>query len=195
MKRKIIIGITGASGIIYARTLILKALSLEQQIDCVALVFSEQAKSIDEQEPGNNSLNDLLTGQYSVRLQIFDNNNFNAPFASGSSTFDTLFIVPCSMATLAKIAGGLSIDLIARAADVMLKERRKLILGVRETPYQRIHLQNMLSVTDAGGIIAPPVPSFYHHPSTLQEMVDRQVERWLALADFNIENRYLWNDK
>lgn len=194
MKRKIVIGVTGASGALYAKMLIEKVLQLSEQIAFVGLVFSDTAKGIYMQELGKLAFTELQEKDYKVKFEVFENHDFYAPFASGSSVFDTLFIVPCSMATVAKIANGLSIDLIARTADVMLKERRKVILGVRETPYQRIHLQNMLSITDAGGIVAPISPTFYQKTTTLRDIVSHQIDRWLTMAGLVIDNRFLWND-
>ena len=117
-----------------------------------------------------------------------------APFASGSSTYGTLIICPCSMGTVGRIAGGISNDLITRAADVMLKERRRLICVVRETPYNLIHLKNMTAITEAGGIICPATPSFYSNPATIEEAAYTVIHRVLQLAGVNVDG-YKWQEK
>ena len=114
-----------------------------------------------------------------------------APFASGSGQYDIMIIVPCSMGTLGRIAGGISNDLITRAADVILKERRKLIAVVRDTPYNLIHIRNMETVTLAGGIICPATPSFYSKPTTLEDVAATVVDRVIDLAGLTI-NTYRW---
>jgi 4-hydroxy-3-polyprenylbenzoate decarboxylase len=121
----------------------------------------------------------------------YENNNFYSPFASGSSTFDTMIICPSSMGTLGRIAGGISDNLICRAADVMLKERRKLIIVPRETPYNLIHIRNMEILTQAGAIICPASPSFYSKPATIDDVVMTVVDRILTLAGFG-EDSYHW---
>ena len=110
-----------------------------------------------------------------------------APFASGSGRYDTMIIVPCSMGTLGRIATGVSSDLITRAADVVLKERRRLICVIRDTPYNLVHIRNMETVTLAGGIICPATPSFYSRPKTIEEAAATVVDRVLDLADFRID--------
>ena len=120
-------------------------------------------------------------------MQFYEKTDFNAPFASGSGKYNVMIIVPCSMGTLGRIASGVSNDLIIRAADVVLKERRKLICVVRETPYNLIHIKNMETVTLAGGIICPATPSFYSRPTTLEEVAATVVDRVLDLAGFDIK--------
>ena len=161
MKHKIVIAITGASGSVYAKVLLDKLEQASQQIDEVGIVMSQNAKTVWETEMGNQS---YLNYPY----RFFDKQNFNAPFASGSAKYNCMIIVPCSMGTLGRIASGVSDDLVTRAADVVLKERRKLILMVRETPYNLIHIKNMETVTLAGGIICPCSPSFYSQPTTIE---------------------------
>jgi 4-hydroxy-3-polyprenylbenzoate decarboxylase len=178
MKRKIIIAITGASGSIYAKRLLEKLEIINAQFDACDLVFSPTAKEIWKYELGTTP--DELSG----RFTIYEKNNFYAPFASGSARYDTMIIIPCSMGTLGRIASGVSDDLITRAADVMLKEREKLILVIRETPYNLIHLKNMTSLTEAGAIILPATPSFYSLPQTIDDLVDTVVNRVLDLAGF-----------
>ena len=123
--------------------------------------------------------------------RFFDKQNFNAPFASGSAKYNCMIIVPCSMGTLGRIASGVSDDLVTRAADVVLKERRKLILMVRETPYNLIHIKNMETVTLAGGIICPCSPSFYSQPTTIEAAAATVVDRALDLAGIDISS-YRW---
>lgn len=185
-KRKIIVSITGASGAIYARLLLDKLEQLKEQILEVGIVMSDNAKDVWEYELG-----DRAYGNYSFKF--YDKNDFMAPFASGSAKFDTMIICPCSAGTLGRIAGGISNDLTTRAADVILKERRKLILVVRETPFNLIHINNMKTVTEAGGIICPAVPSFYSLPKTLEELAATVVSRVLDLADLD-NNSYRWGD-
>lgn len=182
MSRKIVIGITGASGAIYAQRLLEKLNSLAAVETIV--VFTHNGEQVFRYELGDDAL-------HTIAFRRYDNNDFFAPFASGSSDFDTLIIVPCSMGTLAKIATGMASDLISRTADVMLKERRNLILVPRETPYNLIHLRNMLQIQEAGGIICPASPSFYSKPQSLSQAVDTVVDRILSLAGFTVET-YHW---
>jgi 4-hydroxy-3-polyprenylbenzoate decarboxylase len=184
--RKIVVAITGASGSIYAEQLISKLNAAKDQWDNVALVFSNNAKDVWKTERDNESYLDF-------GLPVFDKMDFNAPFASGSGQYDTMIIVPCSMGTLGRIANGTSNDLITRAADVVLKERRKLILAIRETPYNLIHIKNMETVTLAGGIICPATPSFYSKPQTIDEAVSTVTDRILDLAGINIKT-YRWGN-
>ena len=185
--RKILVAITGASGSIYAEQVIDKLKSAKDQWDELALVFSNNAKDVWKTERGNESYLDK-------ELPVYDKMDFNAPFASGSGQYDTMIIVPCSMGTLGRIANGISNDLITRAADVVLKERRKLILAIRETPYNLIHIKNMETVTLAGGIVCPATPSFYSQPQTIEEAVSTVTDRILDLASIHI-NTYRWGNK
>ncbi len=187
--RKIIVGITGASGSIYAQQLLNKLTILKSQgsIDKIGVVMSNNAKDVWQHELQN----DLYT-KYDV--DYYERTNFYAPFASGSAKYDTLIICPCSMGTMARIAHGISDDLITRAADVILKERRKLILVVRDTPYNLIHIENMRTLTLAGGTICPASPSYYSIPKTIEELANTVVDRALDLANFSI-NTYRWNEK
>jgi 4-hydroxy-3-polyprenylbenzoate decarboxylase len=186
-KRKIVVAVTGASGAVYASVLFKKLCALKNQLDEVGVVFSTNATGIWNYE---------LKAPFEVvaPLKLYAKNDFYAPFASGSSTFDTMIICPCSMGTLGRIAQGISDDLITRAADVMLKERRKLILVPRETPYSLIHIENMRTVTLAGGIICPATPSFYSNPETIEQAAETVVDRILALAGFEIE-AFRWGEK
>ncbi|NLA25505.1 MAG: UbiX family flavin prenyltransferase, partial [Bacteroidales bacterium] len=164
-KQKIIIAITGASGSIYAKTLIEQVVKHSNQIDInnLALVFSETGKKVFEYET-KTKIESL------GNFKIYENNDFFAPMASGSSSYDSMIIVPCSMGTLGRIANGTSDNLISRTADVMLKEKRKLICVPRETPYNLIHIKNIEKIILAGGIILPASPSFYSLPKTLEDL-------------------------
>jgi flavin prenyltransferase len=187
-KRKIVVAITAASGSIYAKQLIerLNSKDILPQLDKVSLVFSKHAHEVWELELGNFEKNNLPFKSYDIQ-------DFNAPFASGSAKYDTIIICPCSMGTLGRIANGISDDLISRAADVMLKERRKLILVPREAPLSLIHVNNLKTLTEAGAIICPASPSFYSKPTTIDELVNTVVNRILDLAGFEFET-YRWND-
>lgn len=181
MKRKIVIAVTGASGSIYADLLIRKLKSLNSQWDELSLVMTENAKAVWKIELENDALVDN-------KLRLFSQVDFNAPFASGSGQYDTMIIIPCSMGTLGRIASGISNDLISRSADVILKERRKLICVIRDTPYNLIHIRNMETITLAGGIICPATPSFYSKPTTIEEVAATVVDRVIDLAGFSNES-------
>ena len=176
---KIVVAVTGASGSIYSRLLLDKLAALNQQWEAVAVVMTGNAKEVWRTELGNESYRDYT-------FPFFSQQDFMAPFASGSGKFDTMIIVPCSMGTLGRIASGVSSDLITRAADVVLKERRRLICVVRDTPYNLIHIRNMETVTLAGGIICPATPSFYSRPATIEDVAATVVDRVLDLAGLNI---------
>jgi 4-hydroxy-3-polyprenylbenzoate decarboxylase len=186
MKKKIVVAITGASGAIYARLLLDKLQQLREQINEVAVVMSENAKEVWKFELGNEDYN-------SIPYQFYAKNDFMAPFASGSAKFDTMVIVPCSMGTLGRIASGVSDDLISRAADVMLKERRKLILVARDMPFNLIHIRNMQTVTEAGGIICPAIPSYYSKPKTIEDLAMTVVNRVIDLMVLENES-YRWSE-
>jgi flavin prenyltransferase len=177
--RKIVIAITGASGSIYAKNILEKLSKLHNQWSDLGIVMSSNAQQVWQTELNDTSYNNLPGKLYSLQ-------DFMAPFASGSGKFDTMIIIPCSMGTLGRIANGISNDLITRAADVVLKERRKLICVVRETPYNLIHIRNMEAVTQAGGIICPATPSFYSKPKTIEEVAATVVDRVLDLSGFDI---------
>jgi 4-hydroxy-3-polyprenylbenzoate decarboxylase len=186
-KRKIVVAITGASGAIYAKLLLEKFQQLSGQITEVAVVMSDNAKQVWQFELDNNNYD-----QYPYK--IYPKHDFMAPFASGSARFDTMVIVPCSMGTLGRIASGTSDDLITRAADVILKERRKLILVARDTPLNLIHIRNMQTITEAGGIICPAVPSYYSKPKTIEELAMTVVNRVIDLIGLEHES-YRWNEE
>jgi 4-hydroxy-3-polyprenylbenzoate decarboxylase len=188
--KKIVIALTGASGSLYAKVLFRKLELLAGQIEVVGLVMSENARLVWKHELGNEDYLALEKMKLPpvVSYQKYD---FMAPFASGSSGYHTMIVCPCSMGTLGRIAAGISDDLVTRAADVMLKERRKLILIVRDTPYNLIHLNNMKTVTEAGGIICPATPSFYSLPKNFDELAATVIDRALQLAGFELES-YRW---
>jgi 4-hydroxy-3-polyprenylbenzoate decarboxylase len=181
MNNRITVAITGASGSVYARVLLDKLELLKHQYEEVSIVMSNNAKEIWHTELGNENYT-----RYPFRY--FDKYDFSAPFASGSARYNIMIVAPCSMGTLGRIASGVSDDLVTRAADVILKERRKLILMVRDTPYSLIHIKNMETVTLAGGIICPATPSFYSKPSTIEEMAATVVDRVLDLAGLDISS-------
>lgn len=174
-KHKIIVAITGASGSVYAKVLLQKLELLKSQIEDVGIVMSDNAKEVWQHELGNNAYE-------AIPFKTYSKTNFSAPFASGSARFNTMIVCPCSMGTLARIASGISNDLTTRAADVILKERRKLILVTRDTPLSLVHINNMKTVTEAGGIICPASPSFYSNPKTIEELALTVVDRVLDLA-------------
>lgn len=183
---KIALGITGASGAIYARALLNRLTTLQNQVEEVGVVMSNNAREVWKHELGESSYENLP-------FRFYDRQDFFAPFASGSARFNTVIICPCSMGTLGRIAGGISDDLITRAADVALKERRKLILVPRDTPYNLIHLRNMTTLTEAGAIICPASPSFYSLPKNLDDLASTVVDRVLDLAGLNIQ-AFRWSE-
>jgi 4-hydroxy-3-polyprenylbenzoate decarboxylase len=178
---KIAVAVTGASGSIYARSLLGR---LAQTNAEVHLVWSENARTVWDHELGDKAYSNFP-------FKVWDKGDFFAPFASGSAGFNALIICPCSMGMLGRIAGGISNDLISRGADVMLKERRTLICVVRETPYSLIHLRNMTTITEAGGIICPATPSFYSRPQNLEEAADTVIQRVVQLAGLPADG-YKW---
>jgi 4-hydroxy-3-polyprenylbenzoate decarboxylase len=182
---KIVVAITGASGSIYSKVLLDKLIGIKSQWSELSVVLTENAKQVWQTELDNKNYEN-----YPVKF--YGQQDFAAPFASGSGQYDTMIIIPCSVGTLGRIASGISNDLITRAADVVLKERRKLICVVRETPYNLIHIKNMETITLAGGIICPATPSFYSRPTTFEELAATVVDRVLDLAGFDIKT-YRWN--
>lgn len=188
LNRKIILAVTGASGSIYAQKLLERLSGLKTPPTEIAVIFSDTAKEIWESETGNRF-------EALPPAKIYENSNYFVPFASGSSTYGTMIVCPASMGTMGRIANGISNDLISRAADVMLKERRTLILVPRETPYNLIHIKNMERLTLAGAIICPASPSFYSRPETINDLVMTVVERIVSLAGFEADTyRWMEND-
>lgn len=187
---KIIVAVSGASGSIYAKVLLDKLILLKSQWSDIGIVITDNAKLVWKTELGERDYNKYEKH----KAKYYEKNDFMAPFASGSGNYNIMIIVPCSMGTIGRIASGVSDDLISRAADVILKERRKLICVVRETPYNLIHLKNMETITQAGGIICPATPSFYSKPKTIEEVVATVVDRIIGLAGLHIDT-FRWGDQ
>ncbi|MFZ1705875.1 MAG: UbiX family flavin prenyltransferase [Saprospiraceae bacterium] len=183
--RKIVLAIGGSSGSVYAFRLMQKCISIPNLT--LGIVLTENAKINWSLELGEFKKEDWPYTFYSAK-------DFFAPFASGSAKYDSMVVCPCSMGLLARIANGISDDLITRAADVMLKERRKLVIVPRETPYNLIHLNNMKQMTEAGAVICPASPSFYSKPDTIEKVVDTVVDRVMDLLNLPVET-YRWNEK
>jgi flavin prenyltransferase len=188
---RLIIGITGASGAIYGKMLLERLQGLQGQVETCGVIFSENARAVWKfelnEEPSDSKMDESLAG----KMRYYDPGNFFAPMASGSAGYNAMIVCPCTMGTLGRIAAGVSSDLLTRSADVMLKERKKLILVPRETPYNLIHLSNMKLLTEAGAIICPASPSFYSKPATIEALVLTVVDRALSLAGFDL-NTYKW---
>jgi len=184
LNNKLIIGITGASGSIYGKLLLEKLVGLSRQLSDVAVIFSNNARVVWEYELG-------AIDVASLPFTIYKPEDLFAPMASGSAGYTAMIICPCSMGTLGRIASGVSDDLMTRAADVILKEKRKLILVPREAPYNLIHLNNMKLITEAGAVICPGSPSFYSKPRTIEEAVMTVVDRALILAGLEVDS-YQW---
>ena len=186
-KNKIIVAVTGASGAIYAKVLLDKLVQLQEQIEEVGVLMSDNAKYVWETELAN-------TDYKNYPFTFYDKMNFMAPFASGSANYRIMIICPSSMGTMGRIAAGISNDLTTRAADVILKERRKLIIVARETPYSLIHINNMKTITESGGIICPASPSFYSNPKTFEQLAATVIDRVLTLS--GLQNKtFSWGDK
>lgn len=185
--RKLVVAITGASGSLYASLLLNKLKEMKEEVAEVGIVMSQNAKDVWRTELNNESYAGLPFKQYGPQ-------DFFAPFASGSARFDTMIIIPCSMGTLGRIASGISNDLVSRSADVILKERRKLICVIRDTPYNLIHIRNMETVTQAGGIICPASPSFYSKPQTIEQLASTVVDRVLDLAGLPVQT-FRWGNQ
>lgn len=187
MKRnKIVIAVTGASGAIYAKVLFDKLILLQDQVEQAGVVMSDNARYVWQHELGEIPIPDKP-------FTFYKKQEFTAPFASGSAGYDVMVVCPCSMGTMGRIAAGISDDLVTRAADVMLKERRKLILVVRDTPYNLIHISNMKTITEAGGIICPATPSFYSLPKDFETLAATVIDRVLQLAGFSLK-AYQWGE-
>ena len=178
---KLVIAATGASGTIYLQRLL-------QQIDCAAneihLVMSAHAAQVAKQE--------LEQFEVPSHVARHSENDMNVPFVSGSARFDAMAIVPCSMATLGRLASGTSDSALLRAADVFLKERRKIILVPRETPWNLIHARNVVTLLEAGAIVLPAIPSFYNRPGSIAEVVDTVVWRILDQLGLPSPGAYRW---
>jgi flavin prenyltransferase len=195
----IAVGITGASGAIYAQAM-LRALDADARVSRVYLVVSDAGLRLISTElgivaPDAKKLASLLTGTPAKKFECLPNKDIGASIASGSAAVDAMVVIPCSAGALGSIASGISNDLLTRAADVCLKERRKLVLCLRETPLNRIHLENMLRAHDAGAIVMPAMPAFYYAPKSIDEMVVQFVYRVLAQLDLPQEDQYRWSGK
>ena len=195
-KQIVTVGVTGASGVILAQKT-LALLEEDARVARVHLVVTEAGQRLFSEELGL-SAGDLkqlpgrILGRPATKTEILPNKDVGAPIASGSYAVDSMVVIPCSMGTLGAIANGISDDLVARAADVMLKEGRKLVLCVRDTPFNRVHLENMLRAQQAGAVIMPAVPAFYHHPKTIDDLVTQYACRVLAQIDLPQEKMYRW---
>ncbi len=192
----ITVGVTGASGAILAQ----KALALleeDARVARVHLVVTETGQRLFATELGITSGNlqelpNRLLGRPAAKIEVLPNQDVGASIASGSYAVDAMLVIPCSMGTLAAIANGTSDDLVARAADVMLKENRKLVLCVRDTPFSRIHLENMLRAQQAGAVIMPAIPSYYHQPKTIDDLLTQYICRVLTQIGLPQEKMFKW---
>lgn len=175
-RRRIMIAISGASGMVYAR----RALQILGSIyETVYLTVSDNASAILRQELEIDSVEHLIPCGVEAEVRLLDSAELSAPPASGSHDYDGLIVVPCSMGVVGRIASGVSTDLVTRAADVCLKERRKLVLVVRETPLNLVHLRNLTAVAEAGAVVLPAAPAFYARPQSIDDLVDFVVDRAL----------------
>ncbi len=189
MKRmKVVVGVGGASGSLYASVLLERLRALEKEVS-VGLVLSPNARLNWEIEMGR------VFDESQYPFDFYAADDFMAPFASGSAAYEAMIVCPCSMGLLGRIAQGISTDLISRAADVMLKEQRRLVLVPRETPYSLIHLENMRRIALAGGIICPASPSFYSRPKTFEQLAATVVDRVLQLIGLSAKDMYRWGEK
>jgi len=192
----ITLGITGASGAIYAQKL-LGLLDADARVERVYLVISETGLRLISTELGivasdPRKLPGLLTGTPAAKVSYLPNKDVGATVASGSAIVDAMIVLPCSAGTVGSIAAGTSDDLLARAADVCLKERRKLVLCLRETPLNRVHLENLLRVHDAGAIVMPAMPAFYFEPKSIDDLVQQFAFRVLAQVGLPQDAQYRW---
>jgi 4-hydroxy-3-polyprenylbenzoate decarboxylase len=186
-KQRVVVAVGGSSGSIYAKVLFDRLQEMPTQWDRVGVVMSDNARYNWELELGDQSYKDYP-------FDFYQKNDFMAPFASGSARYTSMLVCPCSMGLLARMAQGISNDLVTRAADVILKERRRLIVVPRDTPYSLLHLRNMTLLTEAGAIICPATPSFYSKPTTFEELALTVVDRVLDLAGFEPDT-YRWGSE
>lgn len=184
--RKIVVGVGGSSGALYAKLLFDRLIQLRSQWSRVGVVMSNNARLNWELELGSNSY-------VGYPFDFYEKNDFMAPFASGSAKYDSMIVCPCSMGLLGRIAAGISDDLISRAADVILKERRRLVLVPRDTPLSLVHINNMKTITEAGGIVLPASPSFYSKPQTVEQLALTVVDRILDICGFEVDT-YRWGE-
>jgi 4-hydroxy-3-polyprenylbenzoate decarboxylase len=194
--RIITVGVTGASGAIYAQSL-LRMLDADRRVERVYLVASDAGLRLLATELGavaadGKKLPTLLTGTVAKKIEFLPNKDIGASIASGSAAVDGMVVIPCSAGALGAIAAGIANDLLTRAADVCLKERRRLVLCLRESPLNRIHLENMLRVHDAGAIVMPAMPAFYYGPKSIVDVVEQFAYRVLAQLGLEQEKQYRW---
>ena len=190
------IAATGASGAIFAREL-LRAVEADPRITIINFIVSDNALRVFAEElqiRGRNNVVTQLLGSKSLKIQQQGNSDIGANVASGSYPTDAMIVLPCSMGTLARVANGLAGNLIERAADVCLKEKRPLVLCVRETPLNKIHIRNMYRAADAGATVYPLIPTFYNLPQSLEEMARQFAYRVLAHIGLRQEEAYRWKD-
>jgi flavin prenyltransferase len=185
---KIVVGISGASGSIYGLRL-MERLRRHPSVE-IHLILTRSGEKTLFLETGKSAADAKQLADYSYAME-----DIGARLASGSYLVDAMVIAPCSIHTMSAIAGGISSNLMIRAADVMLKERRKLVLMVRETPFHLGHLRNMTALAEMGAIIAPPIPGFYHNPQTVMDLVDHSVERVLDLIGLPDAETRRWEGK
>jgi 4-hydroxy-3-polyprenylbenzoate decarboxylase len=190
------VGVTGASGAILAQKMLV-LLEDDPRVAHVHLVVTEAGQRLFAEEMGFASgdlkqLPSRILGHPVAKIDVLPNKDVGASIASGSYVVDAMVVIPCSMGTLGAIANGISDDLVARAADVMLKEGRRLVLCVRDTPFNHVHLENMLRAQQAGAVIMPAVPAFYHHPKTIDDLVTQYVCRVLAQIGLSQDKMYRW---
>ena len=182
--KSIVVGITGASGVIYGVRIleVLSKLGMETHL----IITRAGLKNLEIET------NDNINGLESMASHVYDEEDFSAPLASGSFKVDGMVVAPCSIKTLSAIANSYSHNLLVRTADVMLKERRRLVLLVRETPLHEGHLELMIKVTRMGGVIMPPVPAFYHHPKTIEDLINQTIGKVLDLFSIDAKLFRRW---
>jgi 4-hydroxy-3-polyprenylbenzoate decarboxylase len=191
------VGVTGASGAILAQKT-LALLEADSRVTRVHLIVTDTGQRVFAEELGIQATGDSkqflarVLGAAATKTEILPNKDVGASVGSGSYQVDAMIVIPCSMGTLAAVANGISDDLVARAADVMLKENRKLVLCIRDTPFNRVHLENMMRAQQAGAVIMPAIPAFYHQPKTIDELVKQYVCRVLGQAGFPQDKMYRW---
>ena len=190
------VGVAGASGAILAQKM-LGLLEEDPRVAHVHLVVTEAGQRLFAEELGITSgelrqLPSRILGHPAAKIDALPNKDVGASIASGSYAVDAMVVIPCSIGTLGAIANGISDDLVSRTSDVMLKEGRKLVLCVRDTPFNRVHLENMLRAQQAGAVIMPVVPAFYHQPKTIDDLVTQYVCRVLAQIGLSQEKMYRW---
>ncbi|MGH9646106.1 MAG: UbiX family flavin prenyltransferase [Bryobacteraceae bacterium] len=195
--RVVTVGISGASGAVYAQSL-LRLLDADRRVERVCLVASDAGLRLISSELGivaaeGKKLPALLTGTSAKKIEYLPNKDIGASIASGSAAADAMVVIPCSAGALGSIAAGTAGDLLTRAADVCLKERRPLVLCLRETPLNRIHLENMMRVHDAGATVMPAMPAFYYEPKTIEDLAEQFAYRVLARLGLPHQKQYRWS--